>query len=436
MSELLARVNSAIEEASPALFSSLSSLGRRLAYPPGIPFQAGQARGKSYNATIGQLTDGAGQALSLASLEAGLSALGAARRNKALLYSPAAGIPEVRQAWRRRQRARVGATAPATTLPIVTVGLTHGLSLVADLFCGEGSVVSVVAPFWGNYRQTFGVRRGARLLSSPSYVDDGQGPRYQAEGVAEALRDLPPGEPAVVVVNLPSNPSGYSLTREERARLRLALVDAAQARPIVAICDDAYAGFVYEEEIPRDSMFWELADQHPNLTPIKVEGATKELSFFGGRVGFLTFPFAADSAIAEALESKIMDLSRATIGSPVSASQIVVLGALESATLDEEIEALRQRLAARYRILRDRLATLDPALGRALPFNSGCFALIELVEGLDSEAVRQCLLAEHDTGLIAIAPRYLRIAHCSVRGAALPELVDRLERGAAQVANG
>lgn len=434
MSDLLARANAAIEESSPALFSALSPLGRQLVYPPGIPFQAGQARGKKYNATIGQLTDGAGHALRLPSLAAAYAALDEEKRNKALLYSPAAGIPEVRRAWRQRQRAHLEPGASASSLPIVTVGLTHCLSILADLFCAQGSAVAVVEPFWGNYRQTFGVRRGAEILASPAYVDDGEGPRFAADGVARSLGALPEGEPALVVVNLPSNPSGYSLTRAERDQLRKALVEAAALRPIVAICDDAYAGFVYEEEIPRGSMFWELAGQHPNLIPVKVEGATKELGFFGGRVGFLTFPFAADSAIAEALESKIMDLSRATIGSPVSASQMVVLGALESRTLEEEVEALRQRLAGRYRILRDRLATFDPAVGRALPFNSGCFALIELARGLDSEAVRQRLLADHDTGLISIAPNYIRIAHCSVRGEALPELVDRLERGASEVA--
>jgi hypothetical protein len=34
-------------------------------------------------------------------------------------------------------------------------------------------------------------------------------------------------------------------------------------------------------------MFWELAAAHPNLVAVKVDGGTKELSFFGGRVGFL-----------------------------------------------------------------------------------------------------------------------------------------------------
>ena len=55
-----------------------------------------------------------------------------------------------------------------------------------------------------------------------------------------------------------------------------------------------------------------------------------------------------------------------------------------------------------------------------LPFNSGCFALVEIPEalGIDAETARRHLLARHDTGLVSIAPRYLRIAHCSVDEAA------------------
>ena len=61
-------------------------------------------------------------------------------------------------------------------------------------------------------------------------------------------------------------------------------------KPIVVICDDAYNGFVYENDRITRSPFHELADADPaRVLPIKVDGATKELCFFGGRVGFVTF---------------------------------------------------------------------------------------------------------------------------------------------------
>ncbi len=237
-------------------------------------------------------------------------------------------------------------------------------------------------------------------------------------------------------LNVPSNPGGYTPDPAERRATVESLLEEAGRRPLVVVCDDAYAGLVYEPEIPRESLFWDLAGSHPNLIPIKIDGATKEFSFFGGRVGFLTFALEPGSEAAKSMESKVKMLVRSTVGSPVSASQVILLQALRKEGIETEVEAVRGLLEGRYRSLKGALAGMDPALGTALPFNSGCFALVELPErlGLDSETVRKHLLAHHGTGLISIAPRYLRIAHCSVDAAALPELVKRLEKGIAELA--
>jgi DNA-binding transcriptional MocR family regulator len=97
---------------------------------------------------------------------------------------------------------------------------------------------------------------------------------------------------------------------------------------------------------------------------------------------------------------------------------------------------VRALLAGRYRALAAALAGCDPELFGPLPFNSGCFAVVELGAdlGVAAEAVRRHLLDRHDTGLVSIEPRYLRIAHCSVAVEELPELVRRLERGVAELA--
>lgn len=431
MSDALDRLDHILRNETPALFAALSPLGRRVVFPPDIPFQAAQARGKTFNATIGQLTDGRGGALRLPSLVRGLDRLPDERLDRALLYSPVEGIRELREAWREHQRSGLPPELQdvPSSLPLVTVGLTHGLSLVADLFGGEGRTVAVPAPFWGNYRQTFTTRTGAQVVSSPGFR--GGAARFDPDAIARSLAEVPAGEPAVAILNLPSNPGGYSPTVGERARLRESLVEVAASRPLVVVCDDAYAGLVYDDDIPRLSMFWELIGAHPDLVPVKVDGATKEVSFFGGRVGFLTFGVDPDSEAAQALESKVKCLVRAALGSPVATSQMLLLEALFSETLAAEVEALRQKLGRRVEVLRQALDGVDPGLLRALPFNSGCFALVELPEelGLASDAVRLHLLEHQDTGLVSIAPRFLRIAHCSVAAEAIPELVRRIEQG-------
>ena len=67
------------------------------------------------------------------------------------------------------------------------------------------------------------------------------------------------------------------------------------------------------------------------------------------------------------------------------------------------------------------------------PALNGSFALLELHSDLAADRVRRHLLDSHDTGLVSIGERYLRIAFCSVRNAALPGLVERLAAGVAEL---
>jgi aspartate/methionine/tyrosine aminotransferase len=417
--DLLAAVNAPLEREAPALFAALSPLGRRACFPPDTPGQAAEAR------------DGAVRRPTLA----GAFRLSPEDLHQALLPSPVAGLPELRRRWREWQRRGVPEGVPSS-LPLVTMGLAHGLSLAADLFGGPGRAVAVPSPFWGNYRQAFALRTGARVLTAPAYVEG----RFNVQAIPQALAEVPAGEPAVALLNLPSNPGGYSPDPTERRALVEALLEEAGRRPLVVVCDDAYAGLVYEPEVPRASLFWELAGAHENLVPVKVDGGTKEFSFFGGRVGFLTFAVPPGSAVARALESKVEHLVHSAVGSPPASSQVVLLQALRREGIEREVEAVRALLEERYRALKAALAGVDPALLSALPFNAGCFALIELTAELapglaiGAEEARRHLLAHEDVGLISIEPRYLRIAHCSVDAAALPELVRRLERGVAELA--
>jgi aspartate/methionine/tyrosine aminotransferase len=424
-------LNQVLEREAPAVAAALSPLGRRAFYPPDIPFQAAQARGKRYNATIGQITDGAGRILALPTIAAVLDRLSDADRNRALLYSPIEGLAELRERWQRWQTpasdSLPAAALPPASVPIVTCGLAHALALTADVFGGPGRKVFIHAPFWGNYRQVYGVRTGAEVVAVPAFPER----RFDPRAVARAIATLPDGEPAMTLLNVPANPTGYSPTAEERRVLVDSLIAEAEKRPLVVVCDDAYAGLVYEPDIPQTSLFWELAGRSGNLIPLLITGSTKELIFFGGRVGFLTLPWASDSPITGALESKIRGLIRAGIGSPPALSQMVLLQALRKDDIRQEIAVVVGVMAERYRVLRAELESSEHEHGafRVLPFNSGVFALVELPEGVEADAVRRHLLDHEDVGLVSIGERYLRIAFCSLEAEAVPELVARLVRG-------
>lgn len=414
------RLNAILDRDAPALARCLSPLGRKAAFPKGIPYQAAQAKGTEINATIGQLTDGAGQPMPLPQLERHLAGLDP---KEAFLYAPVSGPEALRDLWGARERRLGGVPAGLrSTRPLVTHGLTHGLSLVADLFADADTDVIVPAPAWENYNLLFRLHHDARVVPFPFFRDG----RFNVEGLADALANV--RKKAVVILNLPGNPSGYAPREDEVPGIVAAL--AAAPKPTVVVVDDAYQGWVYERGHLATSLFWKLADalDPEKATAVKIDGATKELAFFASRVGFLTFPHTTDEAEA-ALESKLKCITRGTVGSASGPAMAVVTAALREPDLESAFEARRQELARRYDALKQGLATLDDERVRPLPFNAAYFALLELSGGLDAEQVRQDLLARESVGTIAFPEaNSLRIAYCSLDADQLPELVARLKR--------
>jgi aspartate/methionine/tyrosine aminotransferase len=176
-------------------------------------------------------------------------------------------------------------------------------------------------------------------------------------------------------------------------------------------------------------MFFDLMGKHQNLYPVRVAGSTKEFTFFGGRVGFMTFPFAQESAVGQALDNKTQCMLRAGVGSPVATTQVILLRALRDPTVDQQVAESLERLRRRFVTVSESLADVEPEILRTMPSNSGVFTLLELPSSLDPEAVRLHLIEKHQTGIVSIAPNYLRIAFCSVDESDLPELVRRVALG-------
>ena len=403
-----AALNDRLAEASAAARACLSPLGERAFLPQGVPQQAAEARGSSINGTIGQITTRERAAIPLQSMARITGDLDA---NAVFLYPPVGGFDALRQAWRERlqRRGDVG-----SGLPVVTSGLTHALSLLGELFAGPGHPLLLPSPCWGNYNHVFGTRRDAPLRHWNVQSADG----LDLADFDRALSTL--DGPTVLVLNFPGNPTGYTPTRAEAA----AVVDrlAKHDEPLVVICDDAYQDLVYEDGLIERSLFYDLvACDNPMLIPVKVDGATKELSFFGGRVGFVTFGVGAEAAAV--LEDKARGLVRWSVSVSPAISQTLVLACLADPDLEAEREALRHLMRARYLALKDALRQHGVPFR---PFNSGLFALVP-VDG-DPHRIRRALLDE-GLGVVALPDAgALRVSFGSVDAEDLPVLARALAR--------
>ncbi len=411
-------LNGVLARELPAAARVLSPLGRAAAFPKGIPYQAGQARGAAINATIGQLTDGAGGPLPLpeiASLVPDLDPRGV------FLYLPVAGPTALRESWGARERRLAGDPDTPTSLPIAVHGLTHGLSVTAALFADPETDVVLPSPRWENYDLIFRMHAGARLVTYPFFREG----RFNVEGLADRLATV--RGKAVVVLNFPGNPTGYLPRAEEVSGIVDALV--SHPGPLVVVCDDAYQGFSYEPGLAKRSIFWDLAERADpeRLLVLKVDGATKELLFFGSRVAFITHTGTGEAEAA--LASKIKYTIRGAVGSISGPAATMVQRALATGSLDASFERTRQELDARYRLLREGLSELQDPLF-LYPFNAAFFAMIGLPPDMDPNAARLALLHDQSLGTIALPEaNALRVAYCSLSLAQIPELVSRLLKG-------
>jgi aspartate/methionine/tyrosine aminotransferase len=431
MHQLAKQLNETIQRENPHVYEMLSELGRLIYFPKeGILSQSAEAKAKArkYNATIGIALEN-GQPMHLKVIQDNLSAYAPKDLYE---YAPPAGKPELRSVWREKMlKENPSLQGKTFGNPIVTNALTHGLSIVADLFADAGDPVIIPDKNWENYELTFGVRRGAEIVNYPLYNTQGT---FNADGLLDAILSQKEKGKAIVVLNFPNNPTGYTPGAEEGKQIVAAIKEAAEAGiNVVAVTDDAYFGLFFEDSL-HESIFGALSDVHPRVLAIKVDGATKEEYVWGFRVGFITYAGKSD-ALLNALEQKTLGIIRATISSGPHPSQTFVLHALKSPEFHaqklEKFTIMKSR-ANRVKQLLDS-GKYDDAW-EYYPFNSGYFMCLKL-KTVDAETLRVHLLDEYGVGTIALGETDLRVAFSCIEENEIDELFDLIYRAVKDVEN-
>jgi aspartate/methionine/tyrosine aminotransferase len=429
MNPLAQDLNNAIAAVNPCVLEMLSSLGKELYFPKGILSQSAEAKQHAhrYNATIGTAME-EGVAMNLPIVMQYVQGISP---NDALLYAPSPGLLALREEWVRKVLVdNPDLAGRGMSLPVVTSGLTHGLSLVADLFMDAGDVLLLPDQIWGNYRLIFALRRQAVIRQYPFFKGNGLDLGAFRKALAAACAER---SKVVVLLNFPNNPTGYTPTEAEGQALTEALATAAQGGTnIVALTDDAYYGLFFDEQAMKQSLFAKIAGLHPRLLAIKGDAATKEAYVWGLRVGFLTFAAAGAptaSPLYDALEKKTGGLIRGVISNSSQLSQKIVLNALR----DPAFFAQRAAKAAvmRTRALRVKEVLADPKYAdawTAYPFNSGYFMCIRL-NRIGAEALRVHLLKAYGVGTISTGEADLRIAFSSLEVGQIQDFFDLVLRG-------
>lgn len=424
MNEIAQDLNRQMQQENPHVYDLLSELGKNLYYPKGILTQSAEAKLKAYrfNATIGIATE-QNHPMFLPLIQETL----ANYDPKDLYpYAPPAGKPELRQLWREKMlKESPSLKDKSFSNPIVTNALTHGLSIVADLFIDENDPLVLPDKLWGNYNLIFGVRRGAKNVTFPFYTEGGA---FNTTGMKEALLSKKDHGKAVLLLNFPNNPTGYTPNEQEATEIVEALREVAQqGMNLAVVTDDAYFGLFYENSI-KESLFARIANIHPRILAIKVDGATKEDFVWGFRVGFITYA-CEHPAILDALEKKTLGIIRGTISSSSHPAQTFVLNALRS----NDFQTQKQK---KFELLKNRACRVKQILDQGAygdawdyyPFNSGYFMCLKL-KGVKSEALRLHLLEQYGVGVISLGESDVRVAYSCVEEQELKDLFDLIYRG-------
>ena len=422
------RLNEILAVQNPITYRLLSGKGREIFFPKaGIMAQAADAKGKGINATIGIAIADDGLPMRLESLVGQVSL----SPGEILPYAPSYGLKELREAWLREIRKKNPSLTGKTSLPIVTCGITHGLNLMGHLFVNEGEPIILPDRFWGNYKLIFERGHKARLDTFPMFSGDG----FNVDGLKGKLEEE--GTKKVVLLNFPNNPTGYTPTDDEVKEIVRTVRESAEAgKEVLVVCDDAYFGLVYKDGIHRESIFAHLADAHPNILAVKLDGATKEDYAWGLRVGFVTYATKGiTDGTCSALEDKTAGSVRGGVSNVSRLSQSLLVKAIESDEYEREKQERYETLRRRFELVKETLQDRKyEELFTALPFNSGYFMCVQLNSGLDAEQVRQTLLQRYDSGVISTGD-LLRIAFSSVHTDSIKQLFENIYEACKETQN-
>ena len=199
-------------------------------------------------------------------------------------YTPASGIPELRQAIADKFKLENGLTYKASQI-IVSCGGKHSCFNVIFATCQEGDEVIIPAPYWLSYPEM------AKLAgATPVIVETTDSTEFKI--TPEALRQAITPRTRLFVLNSPSNPTGTVYTPAEIK----ALGDVCVEKGVLIMSDEIYEHLLYDGAVHKSVASFSPA--HFEHT-IVVHGFAKAWSMTGWRLGFC----AAPEAIAKAMDA-------------------------------------------------------------------------------------------------------------------------------------
>lgn len=240
-------------------------------------------------------------------------------------YTPANGIPELREAICEQIRKEQGFEYTANQVTVGT-GAKFVLFAAFQMLCDEGDEVIIPSPYWVSYPVMVELAQGKSII-----VDCG--PESNFKVTPSILEKAITAKTKVFVFASPSNPTGIAYSKEELK----ALAEVFRKHPkIVVISDDIYNHLMFGvcKVAPH------ILEVAPDLKDrvLIINGVSKSYAMTGWRIGWAIGPAPLIKSMA--------DYQSQSTSSACSISQKAALAAIKNSEQDviKANEMLKNRL--------------------------------------------------------------------------------------------
>jgi aspartate aminotransferase len=298
----------------------------------------------------------------------------AAARAGHTFYTHTAGAPELREAIAAKIHSLQGALYSPSDI-VCTIGGSMAIYLAIRAFVGAEENAVIVSPAYAIYangvRMSGGEPRFAPLAR--------EGPRFVLD--IDAISSAIDEKTRMIVVNSPSNPTGWVISVAEQR----ALVELARRHNLMLVADEVYERLAFDVEVAPS--FTRVADEYEGL--IVVNSFSKTYNMTGWRLGW---------AQASAATAKVMYAAAEFMTSnPNAMTQQAAIVALRDG--EDHVRSLRAHYAARREQVRAALSAIP---GVTVPEIGGAFYAFPRIEGLTDSAARATQVLRR--AKVAVAP--------------------------------
>lgn len=282
------------------------------------------------------------------------AAVRAARDPKFHRYTPAAGLPELREAIAGKTLRDSGFVCDASQV-LVTNGGKYAVFVAFAALCNPGDEVIIPAPFWTTYPEAVSLAGGVSVV-----VDTTEESEFKV--TVEQLEKVRTPKTKVLLFVSPDNPSGAVYTEEET----IAIGKWAVEHGIWVITDEIYEHLTYGKHTfsSMPTLVPELAD-----TCVIVNGVAKTYAMTGWRVGWMIGP-------KDVMKAAINFQSHTTS----NVSNVAQIAALEAVSGDLSAVAMMREAFERRGTLMHKMLSDIPGITCMEP--QGAFYCFPSVKGL------------------------------------------------------